>query len=396
MRDGWTRVALGDVFSRANERAGVYQDEPEVFSITKREGVVPALEYFENRVASADLSKYKWLRDEMWAYSTIHIDEGSIARNMLSRDGVVSPMYTLMNWTRRDHDPGYFELLLRAPQMLARYRDAAQGSLDRRRSLRWESFASMEVEVPPIKAQRWIAHVVARVDAAIHAADGQTAAALQLQNNLRESVFLPGNSWVDARIGDRLDRVSRPVTVDLSAEYSEIGLRSHGRGAFLKQPVTGTSLGKKRVFEVQPGDLCFNIVFAWEGAVAVLGHEVAGRVASHRFPTFKGTDDWEVTWFSEFFMTRRGRQLLVDHSPGGAGRNKTLAISKLLDETIPMPAEGEARKAIAVLSEASAHRLSAHENSQALRALSGNLQNVLLSGEHTIPESYNRLMVRVA
>ena len=184
--------------------------------------------------------------------------------------------------------------------------------------------------------------------------------------------------------------------VDLSAEYSEIGLRSHGRGAFLKQPVTGTSLGKKRVFQVQPGDLCFNIVFAWEGAVAVLGHEVAGRIASHRFPTFKGTDDWVVTWFNEFFMTRRGRQLLVDYSPGGAGRNKTLAISKLLDETIPMPAEREARMAIALLSEASAHHLSAHENSQALRALSGNLQNVLLSGEHTIPERYSRLIVRAA
>ncbi len=130
----------------------------------------------------------------------------------------------------------------------------------------------------------------------------------------------------------------RPVRLDPEREYVEIGIRSHGRGVFLKAPTLGVDLGEKDVFEVHPGELIFNIVFAWEGAVALTGPEVGGCIASHRFPAFSARDgEADPRYLNYFFQTPRGSFLLDDNSPGAAGRNRTLNTKRLLKEAIPMP-----------------------------------------------------------
>ncbi|MFZ4779993.1 MAG: restriction endonuclease subunit S, partial [Terrimicrobiaceae bacterium] len=121
-----------------------------------------------------------------------------------------------------------------------------------------------------------------------------------------------------------------------SVKYREIGVRSHGKGIFHKPPVTGESLGDKRVFHCQPGTLVFNIVFAWEQAVAVLSESERGFIASHRFPMFQGRKNQaSEAYYLLFFKTRRGKEQLTIASPGGAGRNKTLGQSDL--EVLPVP-----------------------------------------------------------
>ena len=80
MCEGWCDVPLGDLFAQTSTRAREVE-EPPVFSITKYDGVVLAADYFDKRIASDSIANYKVLEPEDWAYSTIHIDEGSIARN---------------------------------------------------------------------------------------------------------------------------------------------------------------------------------------------------------------------------------------------------------------------------------------------------------------------------
>jgi type I restriction enzyme S subunit len=121
-----------------------------------------------------------------------------------------------------------------------------------------------------------------------------------------------------------------------SVKYREIGVRSHGKGIFHKTPITGESLGDKRVFHCQPGALVFNIVFAWEQAVAVLSESERGFIASHRFPMFQGRKNQaSEAYYLLFFKTRRGKEQLTIASPGGAGRNKTLGQADL--EVLPVP-----------------------------------------------------------
>jgi type I restriction enzyme, S subunit len=160
----WRQVRLCDVFAADNRRLGMSATEPPVLSVTKHDGLVRADEFFGKRIASKKLNDYKVLAPGSWVFSTIHIDEGSIARSTLSYEGVVSPLYTTMRWIGTHHDPAYFELLLRAPQMLRVYHDRAQGSVNRRRSLPFKVFADLTVRVPSLPEQRRIVSLIQALD----------------------------------------------------------------------------------------------------------------------------------------------------------------------------------------------------------------------------------------
>lgn len=130
----------------------------------------------------------------------------------------------------------------------------------------------------------------------------------------------------------------RPIETDPTATYLEIGIRSFGKGTFHKLPVLGAELGSKRVFRIEPNDLLFNIVFAWEGAVAVARPGDRGRVGSHRFLTCVPKPDVATPSFLCFhFLTPEGLEQLGTASPGAAGRNRTLGQEALAKIPVPTP-----------------------------------------------------------
>lgn len=160
------------------------------------------------------------------------------------------------------------------------------------------------------------------------------------------------HDWEIVQLGKVLQRATTAVRVEPGEVYREIGIRSHGKGVFHKEPVQGAALGNKRVFAVVPRSLVFNIVFAWEGAVAVTSDEERGMVASHRFPMFVPTSDnlVDVEFLRRFFQSRLGIRLLSDASPGGAGRNRTLNQRFTAEIPLPVPPIREQRKIAAILS----------------------------------------------
>jgi hypothetical protein len=124
--------------------------------------------------------------------------------------------------------------------------------------------------------------------------------------------------------------------------YQQIGVRSFGRGIFHKEPVSGASLGNKRIRWIEPDDLVFNNVFAWEGAVALASFAERGMCGSHRFMTYVPTsDDIDVRYLLFFFISEEGRRLLAKASPGSAGRNRTLAIARFEALEVPVPSPEE-------------------------------------------------------
>jgi type I restriction enzyme S subunit len=142
--------------------------------------------------------------------------------------------------------------------------------------------------------------------------------------------------------------VRRPVKPAADKIYREIGIRSFGKGVFHKPPTTGIEIGNKRVFAIEPDDLLFNIVFAWEGAVAVAGEAEQGMIGSHRFLTcVVDKSRADPRFLSYWFRRGEGRDQLLRASPGGAGRNRTLGSEKLAAIEIPLPPLDEQRRIVA-------------------------------------------------
>ncbi|EME0093272.1 restriction endonuclease subunit S [Vibrio parahaemolyticus] len=151
--------------------------------------------------------------------------------------------------------------------------------------------------------------------------------------------------WTENRLDYFIERVSNPVDLVTGVEYREIGIRSHGKGIFHKNPVTSSDIGNKRVFWVKEKALVLNIVFAWERAVAVTSDSESGFIASHRFPMYLPKENRaDVNYLLYFLLSPKGTRLLNIASPGGAGRNKTLGQSEFAKLKVCLPSIKEQQK----------------------------------------------------
>ena len=155
--------------------------------------------------------------------------------------------------------------------------------------------------------------------------------------------------WETTKLRRLLTLVAHDVDVHPEQTYQEIGIRSWGRGIFHKDPVTGAQLGDKRVFKLRPGELVLNIVFAWEGAVAIVSESEKDMIASHRFPTFQHTRTLvDLDYLLMFLQSEHGRGLMGLNSPGAAGRNRTIRMDSFLGEEVPLPPLEEQREIVTV------------------------------------------------
>lgn len=157
--------------------------------------------------------------------------------------------------------------------------------------------------------------------------------------------------WKEYTIGDCLRRVEHPVEVDSDALYTQIGIRSHGKGLFYKEPVTGELLGSKAVYWVEPNCFILNIVFAWEQAIGKTTQAEVGMIGSHRFPMYKPVNNLiDIDYLVYYLLTKRGTDILEAASPGGAGRNRTLGQDRFMKSRIVLPPLDEQQKIAKILS----------------------------------------------
>ncbi|MBP9805120.1 MAG: hypothetical protein KBE22_09490 [Candidatus Accumulibacter sp.] len=145
-------------------------------------------------------------------------------------------------------------------------------------------------------------------------------------------------AWPRIPLANIAPIVRRAVDIQHDQAYPKMGIRSFGKGTFHKPPLSGGDVGTKRLFRIEPGDLLFSNVFAWEGAIAIAQAGDTGRFGSHRF--ISCVPDRLLTsadFLRYYYLTDEGMLKICEASPGGAGRNRTLGLEKLMAIEIPMP-----------------------------------------------------------
>ncbi|MEO7044573.1 MAG: restriction endonuclease subunit S, partial [Ferruginibacter sp.] len=179
-----------------------------------------------------------------------------------------------------------------------------------------------------------------------------------------------------------LTPVKNSFTPDLSKLYQQIGIRSHAKGLFYKEKVTGASLGDKSVFWIEPNCFIVNIVFAWEHAIAKTTEKEIGMIASHRFPMFKPKEKvLDLDFLLYYFKSLRGKHLLGLASPGGAGRNKTLGLSEFFKLQIPIRSLAEQMAISRLLRSADTELHLLKNKTEKLKGQKKGLMQVLLTGK---------------
>lgn len=213
------------------------------------------------------------------------------------------------------------------------------GTPTSRNRLKEERFLAMTMPLPPLPAQRRIVAWIDELTGRITEASKATHEAEQVEGALLLSLYdrlVQDSAQLPMR--EVAPLVRRAVVVDPFESYPELGIRCFGKGAFHKPALLGSEVGNKHIYRIDPGDLVFSNVFAWEGAIAVSQPADAGRVGSHRFITCVPKERVASSEYLCFhFLTSAGLEAIGKASPGGAGRNRTLGLEALAKIEVPVP-----------------------------------------------------------
>src|SRR4051794_38574080 len=110
---------VGDLLFEFTERrpSGA---EPDVLTLTERNGFVRQVDRFNKRLATEDTSKYKTVRRGDIAFNPYLLWAGAIAQNTIVDVGIISPLYPTFR-VREGVDPRYVARLLLSPRMVSAY-----------------------------------------------------------------------------------------------------------------------------------------------------------------------------------------------------------------------------------------------------------------------------------
>lgn len=382
MRNGWCRYKLGDLLIRSSETAQPAADV-EYKEITIRlwgKGVIE-----RGRISGSAVNGRRFIaRKDQFIASRIDARNGAMGVVPEFLDGaLVTNDFPLFEINQALLHPHYMGWLCRTPAFVDLCARASEGTTNRVR-LKESEFLKLEIQIPDTKEQK---KIVTRIDAVL--------SQLQAVDKLRSSMDSDISSLLAVRFKETLTHaewlpmtkvapiVRRDVSVNHQSSYAELGIRSFGKGTFHKPTLSGLELGHKRIYRIEPGDLLFSNVFAWEGAIAVAQQEDIGRVGSHRFISCVPHEGLTTAeYLRYYFLTDEGMTKIREVSPGGAGRNRTLGLSKLMDLEVPIPNIEVRRAFVNLLRLLNASRLIRSQE--------------LIENESVVPALVNRLIAWIS
>ena len=142
---------IGDIIRQVSNR-NKSNNVLNVLSVSNKLGFVEQSEQFEDRtVASEDITKYKIVRTNDFAYNPARINVGSIARlKQQHESGIVSPMYICFH-TKKDVLPEYLEIFFHTQFFKHEMYKRLEGSV--RLCLSYEGLTNIPIFIPGIPVQ---------------------------------------------------------------------------------------------------------------------------------------------------------------------------------------------------------------------------------------------------
>lgn len=335
----WPKVALGELLRDASvpvriQKEGEYPNFG-IYSFGRGLFAKPPISGM--RTSAGTLYS---VRAGNFIYSRLFAFEGAYGLVDDAFDGhFTSNEYPSFSLDRSRLEPGFLKAYFQFPRVWQDIAVGSKGVGSRRIRIQPDKVLSHRIPLPPLAEQQAIvtrldalAEKTREVEAHLDAVerDAEHLLALRFRDVIADAPLRP--------MAEVAPLVRREQPIDLDECYPELGIRSFGKGTFHKPPLSGSEVGTKRLYRIEPGDLLFSNVFAWEGAIAVAQPVDAGRFGSHRFITCCAVPGLVTAeYLHYYFRTHDGMLKIGEASPGGAGRNRTLGIEKLMAIEVPVP-----------------------------------------------------------
>lgn len=245
----------------------------------------------------------------------------------------------------------------------------------------------MKIIFPPLKEQQKIAEILSTWDLSIEKQENLIEKKKEFKRGLMQRLLggeVRFKEFNDKWKKDKLEKFIEPISreCDKPCEgYWRLGLRSHGKGTFHQFVDDPTKVSMDKLYNVKANDLIVNITFAWEHAIAIADSGDEGKLVSHRFPTYQFKHNAYPKYFKYYILQSRFREMLVNISPGGAGRNRVMNKKDFLKLEVLIPSYDEQKRIAEVLISADKEIELLEKELEALKLQKKGLMQRLLTGE---------------
>ena len=281
--DAWEQRKLGYYFEERSERR-LHEDD-ELLSVTIADGVIKQSDSDKKNTASSDTSNYKMVYPGDLAYNSMRMWQG--AEGVSKFVGIVSPAYTVIK-PKASIDTTFFAFMFKQERMLKTFERNSQGLTSDTWNLKFPALSKITVSAPLIEEQQSIVNCLNDIDSLItlhqRKCDALTKAKTFYLQNLfpqegekEPKLRLEGftGAWDQYTLGDlyterneRGNETLQILTVSIHTGVSDGALEEDELGKSVRR-----SEDKTLYKHVYAGDLIFNMMRAWQGAIGVAKSE---------------------------------------------------------------------------------------------------------------------------
>lgn len=366
--DDWEQRKLNEIADKVSEK-NKNNEFSEPFTNSAEQGIISQKDYFDREIVNNEnLNGYYIVRNDDFIYNpriSATAPVGPINRNRLGRNGVMSPLYTVFR--THDIDNLYLEFYFKSTKWHRFMKlNGDSGARFDRFTISSTQFMEMPIPYPTLEEQQKIGEYFESLDTLI------TLHHRKYINGKKEELL----AWEQRKFGEIVEKYEDPVETPTEG-YTRLGIRSHAKGTFHSYVEKGKELETAKMFRVAADKFIVNITFGWEHAVAITDENDAGKLVSHRFPQYSFNAGMEPKFFRYLILDENFKHHLELSSPGGAGRNRVLKLSDMLQYKMNFPSEAEQKKIAAYFDDLD-HLITLHQHKQ------NNLKNILKYIEITL------------
>ena len=393
MRDGWEAVKLAQCLASLDVRAG--RNGPDlVLSVTEKRGIIPQSSVFKNRIATADTSKYKVLEKYDIAYNPYLLWCGAIGQWKGESAGVVSPVYECFR-VNGNHDPSFFGLLFESGALTPYFNSTAIGSIERRRRTTPHVFMNAMLSVPPLMEQRRIVDVVESVDNYIAALQERVDAARIARNAvLHELLNAGGDGWVETTLGKIAEVVGGGTPSTTVPEYwdgviiwltpTEVVAKDGKRIGDSIRKLTDVGLRNSGA-QLLPAN---SVILTSRASVGFAAISECPLATNQGFQSLVPNSSSNAEFL--MFWIQNNRAEFDSRAAGSTFKEISKTNVKSIKLLLPPPVEQ--RRIVEIVSSMDESIQASEQTLVEAKNLRSGLLSELLSGEHEIPESYDKLL----
>ena len=373
--DDWEQRKLNEIADKVSEK-NKNNEFSEPFTNSAEQGIISQKDYFDREIVNNEnLNGYYIVRNDDFIYNpriSATAPVGPINRNRLGRNGVMSPLYTVFR--THDIDNLYLEFYFKTTKWHRFMKlNGDSGARFDRFTISSTQFMEMPIPYPTLEEQQKIGEYFESLDTLITLHQRKCEETKKLKKFMLQKMFpkkgekVPEirfggftDDWEQRKFGEIVEKYEDPVETPTEG-YTRLGIRSHAKGTFHSYVEKGKELETAKMFRVAADKFIVNITFGWEHAVAITNENDAGKLVSHRFPQYSFNAGMEPKFFRYLILDENFKHHLELSSPGGAGRNRVLKLSDMLQYKMNFPSEAEQKKIAAYFDDLD-HLITLHQH----------------------------------